>query len=53
MDNACVESFFGKLKTEHFNDIILNNIEDAKYEVFCYIEEFYNRCRTFLLLMIT
>jgi putative transposase len=44
-DNACVESFFGKLKVEHFNDIILKSVTDAEYEAFCYIEGFYNRYR--------
>lgn len=44
-DNACVESFFGKLKTEHFNELTMKNLGDARHEVFNYIEGFYNRSR--------
>ena len=44
-DNACVESFFGKMKTEHFKELSLKNEDDTRYQVFSYIEGFYNRCR--------
>ena len=44
-DNACVESFFGSLKTERVKDKIYGSFEDAKKDIFNYIEMFYNRKR--------
>ncbi len=44
-DNACAESFFGSLKTERVKDKIYENFEDAKKDIFNYIEMFYNRKR--------
>lgn len=43
-DNAMMESFFGKLKTE-WADVIYKNHEEAKTDVFKYIETFYNPIR--------
>lgn len=43
-DNAMMESFFGKLKTE-WADCIYKNHEEAKTDVFKYIETFYNPIR--------
>jgi putative transposase len=44
-DNACQESFFGKLKAEHVRDRVYATREEAKLDVFWYIEVFYNRMR--------
>ena len=44
-DNACVESFFGSLKSEWVKDKIYENFEDGKKDIFNYIEVFYNRKR--------
>lgn len=44
-DNACAESFFGTLKNELSHDIIFENIEEAKNELFEFIEIYYNRER--------
>ncbi len=44
-DNACVESFFGSLKTERVKGKIYESFEDAKNDIFNYIEMFYNRKR--------
>jgi len=44
-DNAAKESFFGKLKGEWIQDKIYKNREEAKQDVFWYIEVFYNRLR--------
>lgn len=44
-DNACAESFFGTLKNELSYDIIFENIEEAKNELFEFIEIYYNRDR--------
>lgn len=45
-DNAAMESFFGSLKTELFTEEKkITNIEEAKREVFEYIEVYYNRKR--------
>ncbi len=43
-DNAMMESFFGKLKTE-WADQIYKNREEAKTDIFKYIETFYNPIR--------
>jgi len=44
-DNAPQESFFGKLKTEWIRNRSYETIEEARKEVFWYIEIFYNRVR--------
>jgi putative transposase len=44
-DNAVVESFFGTLKTELVNHVAYQSREEAKTDIFIYIEGFYNRCR--------
>ena len=44
-DNAVVESFFGSLKNEWVQKKIYQTLEDAKKEMFNYIEVFYNRQR--------
>jgi transposase InsO family protein len=44
-DNACMESFFGKLKGEHVQDRVYRTREEAKQDLFWYIEVFYNRMR--------
>ena len=44
-DNAPMESFWGKLKTEWLSDKKFRTIVEAKAAVFEYIEIFYNRDR--------
>lgn len=44
-DNACAESFFGSLKSERVKNKIYESFEDAKKDIFNYIEVFYNRKR--------
>jgi putative transposase len=44
-DNACVESFFGTLKRELVYHRHYATREDAKHDIFEYIEVFYNRKR--------
>ena len=44
-DNACMESFFGSLKTEWTEGKRYKTREEAKKDVFMYIELFYNRQR--------
>ena len=44
-DNACVESFFGTLKKELIHHRRYVTREEAKQEIFEYIEVFYNRMR--------
>jgi putative transposase len=44
-DNACMESFFGSLKNEWVKGKIYQMHEDAKKDIFNYIEVFYNRKR--------
>jgi len=44
-DNACMESFFGKLKNEHIRKRIYKTRIEAEQDVFWYIEVFYNRQR--------
>ena len=43
-DNACAESFFGLMEAELPKKVFLNQ-EEAKAEIFDYIEVFYNRKR--------
>jgi putative transposase len=44
-DNACMESFFGKLKNEWTKEKQYMTREEAKNDIFKYIEMFYNRQR--------
>lgn len=44
-DNAPAESFFGTLKSELVNHAIYWTREEAKTDIFFYIEAFYNRTR--------
>lgn len=44
-DNACMESFFGSLKTEWIDEKRYETREEAKKDIFMYIEMFYNRQR--------
>ena len=44
-DNACVESLFGSLKNEWVRGKIYESFDDAKKDIFNYIEMFYNRKR--------
>ena len=44
-DNAVVESFFGSLKNEWVQKKVYQTMEDAKKDIFNYIEVFYNRKR--------
>ena len=44
-DNACAETFFASLKTELIGDRIFVTREQARREIFEYIEVFYNRQR--------
>jgi len=44
-DNAVVESFFGVLKRERVNRVRYRTREEARADLFAYIEVFYNRKR--------
>jgi len=44
-DNACAETFFASLKTELIGDHIFVTREQARREIFEYMEVFYNRRR--------
>jgi putative transposase len=44
-DNACMESFFGSFKMEWMRDKKYRDFEEAKKDIFKYIEMFYNRNR--------
>jgi len=44
-DNAQAESFFSRFKAELVENGIFKSIEDARSEVFSYIEGYYNRIR--------
>jgi putative transposase len=44
-DNAQAESFFSRFKAELVENGIFESIEDAKSEIFSYIEGYYNRVR--------
>jgi putative transposase len=44
-DNAPVESFFGTLKTELVHHTVYRTRQDARTDIFFYIEGFYNRKR--------
>jgi putative transposase len=44
-DNAVVESFFGLLKRERVNRVRYRTRDEARADIFDYIECFYNRKR--------
>lgn len=44
-DNAQAESFFSRFKTELIEDGVFEDIEQARSEIFSYIEGYYNRVR--------
>jgi putative transposase len=44
-DNAQAESFFSRFKAELLEDGVFEDVEQAKSEVFSYIEGYYNRVR--------
>ncbi len=44
-DNAQVESFFSRFKAELMEDGVFEDIEQARSEIFSYIEGYYNRVR--------
>lgn len=44
-DNAQAESFFSRFKTELIEDGVFEDIEQARLEIFSYIEGYYNRTR--------
>ena len=44
-DNATMESFFSRLKAELLEDGMFENMEDARTEIFEYIEMYYNTQR--------
>jgi putative transposase len=44
-DNACAENFFSRLKSEHIQDRVYTTRDEARLDVFWYIEVFYNRSR--------
>lgn len=44
-DNACAENFFSRLKSEHIQDRMYASRQEARQDVFWYIEVFYNRSR--------
>lgn len=46
-DNAVVESFFSTLKTERVHHRLYRNRDDARRDIFEYIEVFYNRVRLY------
>lgn len=44
-DNACAESFFSTIKSERLHHRTYKDIEEARRDIFWYIECFYNRQR--------
>lgn len=44
-DNACAETFFSTIKSERLNHKIYRTREEARQDIFWYIECFYNRKR--------
>jgi putative transposase len=44
-DNACAETFFSTIKSERLHHRIYKTIEEARNDIFWYIESFYNRQR--------
>jgi len=46
-DNAPMQSFFGTLKSERVHHCVYHTRDEAKVDVFYYVESFYNRCRQY------
>lgn len=44
-DNAAMESFFATLKRERVDDQLYSSRQDARQDIFHYIETWYNRKR--------
>lgn len=44
-DNACAETFFSTIKSERLHHRTYKNLEEARKDIFWYIECFYNRQR--------
>ena len=44
-DNAQAESFFSRFKAELIEDGVFEDINQARLEIFSYIEGYYNRVR--------
>ena len=44
-DNAQAESFFSRFKAELIEDGVFESIEEARTEIFSYIDGYYNRIR--------
>ena len=44
-DNAQAESFFSRFKAELIEDVIFESIEEARTEIFSYLDGYYNRIR--------
>lgn len=44
-DNACAETFFSTIKSERLHHRTYKNLEEARLDIFWYIECFYNRQR--------
>jgi transposase InsO family protein len=44
-DNAQAESFFSRFKTELFEGGVFEDVEQARTEIFSYIEGYYNPCQ--------
>ena len=44
-DNAQAESFFSRFKAQLIEDGIFESVEQARSEIFSYIEGYYNRVR--------
>lgn len=44
-DNACAETFFSTIKSERLHHKTYRTIEEARQDIFWYIESFYNRQR--------
>jgi transposase InsO family protein len=44
-DNAMAESFFSRFKAELIEDGTFESVEEARTEIFSYVEGYYNRIR--------
>ena len=44
-DNACAETFFSTIKSERIHHRRYKHMEEARQDIFWYIESFYNRQR--------
>lgn len=42
-DNACAETFFSTIKSERLHHRVYKNIDEARKDIFWYIESFYNQ----------